>query len=170
MSKFDALIKAAAASHMPGTDWRLVKAQLMQESRLNPKAQSLVGAHGIAQFMPGTWADMKPILRRECGISNADVWNPEHAIPACALYMRQLWQVWTAPRPELDRYCLALASYNAGIGNILKAQELAGGANDYVSIIARLHRVTGINNSNETKTYVVKIFNYWGQYALQGVS
>jgi soluble lytic murein transglycosylase-like protein len=169
MSQFDTIIRTAAADHLPGTDWRLLKAQLMQESRLNPKAESKVGAQGIAQFMPGTWNDMKAILSRERDIKNADVWNPEHAIPACALYMRQLWKNWSAPRPELDRYALALASYNAGTGNLLKAQELAGGVNDYVSIIAKLHRVTGIDNSNETKTYVVRIFNYWGQYALQGV-
>ncbi|MCK9504683.1 MAG: transglycosylase SLT domain-containing protein [Porticoccaceae bacterium] len=163
------LIKNAARAYLPGGDWRLLKAQLMQESQLNPKAVSPVGAQGIAQFMPATWSEMKKTLARDLGIIDADPFNVEHAIPACAIYMRQRYETWTAPRPELDRYCLALASYNAGTGNILKAQKLAGGANDYVSIIAKLHLVTGIDNSNETKNYVVRIFNYWGQYALQGV-
>lgn len=162
------LIKNAARSYLPGGDWRLLKAQLMQESSLKPDAVSPVGAQGIAQFMPDTWEEMKKFLAYELGIIYADPFNVHHAIPACAIYMRQCYEKWTAPRPELDRYCLALASYNAGTGNILKAQGLSGGANDYVSIIAYLHRVTGIKNATETRTYVENIFGYWGQYAIQG--
>jgi len=162
------LIKTAACAYLPGGDWRLLKAQLMQESRLNPKAVSPAGAQGIAQFMPGTWNDMKKILRKELDIVNPDPFIIEHAIPACAIYMRQCYDTWTSPRPELDRYCLALASYNAGTGNILKAQKLASMANDYASIITQLHRVTGPSNAHETRTYVEKIFSYWGQYAIQG--
>jgi soluble lytic murein transglycosylase-like protein len=162
------LIKNAARAYLPGGDWRLLKAQLMQESKLNPKAVSPVGAQGIAQFMPATWSEMKKILTRDLGIIDADPFNVEHAIPACAMYMRKCYETWSAPRSELDRYCLALASYNAGTGNILKAQSLSGGANDYFSIISYLHRVTGIDNATETRTYVEKIFSYWGQYAIQG--
>jgi soluble lytic murein transglycosylase-like protein len=162
------LIKNAARAYLPGGDWRLLKAQLMQESRLKPDAVSPVGAQGIAQFMPATWSEMKKTLARDLGIIDADPFNAHHAIPACAIYMRKCYEKWTAPRPELDRYCLALASYNAGTGNILEAQELSGGANDYVSIIAYLHRVTGIKNATETRTYVENIFGYWGQYAIQG--
>jgi soluble lytic murein transglycosylase-like protein len=162
------LIKNAARAYLPGGDWRLLKAQLMQESGLKPDAVSPVGAQGIAQFMPATWAEMKQVLQRELRIAEPSPFKIEHAIPACAIYMRKCYEAWTAPRPELDRYCLALASYNAGIGNIMKAQALSGGANDYVSIIAYLHRVTGIKNATETRTYVENIFGYWGQYAIQG--
>lgn len=168
MRDFDHLIKISAASYLPGTDWRLLKAQLMQESGLRTDAKSSAGAEGIAQFMSPTWSDMKPILRKELGILDASPFNPSHAIPACAIYMRKMWDTWTSPRPELDRYCLALASYNAGTGNILKAQKLGNGANDYASIITQLHRVTGPSNAHETRTYVEKIFSYWGQYAIQG--
>lgn len=167
MRNFDQLIALSAASYLPGTDWRLLKAQLMQESRLKTDAVSPAGAQGIAQFMPGTWSDMRPALKK-LGIADPSPFNPQHAIPACALYMQQMWEIWTAPRPELDRYCLALASYNAGSGNILHAQKLAGGVNGYSSIIAHLHRVTGATNAHETRTYVERIFGYWGEYALQG--
>jgi len=52
--KYDALIKTAQKKYLPGTDWRLLKAQLTQESDLNPRAVSPAGAQGIAQFMPNT--------------------------------------------------------------------------------------------------------------------
>ena len=59
ITKYDALIKAAQSTYLNGVDWRLFKAQLAQESALNPIAVSYVGAQGIAQFMPRTWQEVK---------------------------------------------------------------------------------------------------------------
>ena len=42
-----------------GFDWRLFKAQAMTESRLNPLAQSQVGARGIMQLMPSTFLEIQ---------------------------------------------------------------------------------------------------------------
>jgi hypothetical protein len=56
------------------------------------------------------------------------------------------------------------ASYNAGFGHILKAQEKAGGVNDYDSIIAKLPMVTGTENAMQTTNYVHHIQQYYNQF------
>jgi len=164
IKKYDDLIKKSAKKFLPGVDWRLLKAQLQAESALNPEATSHVGAMGIAQFMPDTWDQMKDELKLS---DNASAYNEFFAIPAAAYYMRKLMQSWSAPRPEADRYCLALASYNAGFGNLLKAQKYASNANDYHKIIKHLHQATG-KHSKETITYVDRIFKTFSEYLLKG--
>lgn len=154
---YDRLITQATNRYLPDTDWRLFKAQLIAESNLNPVAESPVGALGIAQFMPRTWASMARELDYP---SDATPMQPGYAIPAAAYYMSRLIAIWSSPRPDIDRYCLALASYNAGIGNLLTAQGKAGGVNDYRSIIATLPRVTG-SHADETINYVKRIFRIY---------
>lgn len=91
--------------------WELSKAQGMAESGLRTHVCSPVGACGLMQFMPGTARQFK-----------IDPFNDRQAIYAANRYMRWLWGQWSAPRPPLDRYYLALGSYNWGLGNMLKAQ------------------------------------------------
>lgn len=164
-TEYDGRIKNAAEQHFPGVDWRMIKAQLIQESGLRPDAVSPAGAQGIAQFMPGTWRDMqkKMQLPRE-----ASPFEPDFAIPACCFFMDRLYKGWSYPRPAADRLALALASYNAGFGNLIKAQRLAGGASDYASIINKLDRVTGFANARETRGYTINIFNYYSKMVLAG--
>lgn len=161
---FDAIILRAAETWLPDWDWRLLKAQFYQESLLDPTAKSSAGAMGLAQFMPGTWQDMIRELRL---IPSASPYDPEQAVHAGAYYMAKLIGTWRAERPEMDRYCLALASYNAGIGNVLEAQRAAGGKNAYADIIAGLPHVTG-TRSHETVTYVRRILAYWAQLITAG--
>ncbi|CAO5193018.1 Glycoside hydrolase [Frankia sp. AiPs1] len=85
----------------------LLAAQLQQESGFNPKAASPVGAMGIAQFMPGTWATH----------GQGDVWNPVDAIPAAARYDCEVAvSVATVPGDGQEKM---LAAYNAGAGAVL---------------------------------------------------
>jgi len=154
--KYDSQIEDAAGKFLPGVDWRLLKAQYYQESHLKPEAVSPVGAAGVAQFMPGTWADVS----KQLGLGNANPHMAEPAILAGAYYMSKLRRSWSSPRPESDRHSLALASYNAGFGNLLKAQRMCGGGNLYKDIEPCLVRVTG-HNSKETETYVRRIWRYW---------
>lgn len=153
--RYDVQIKASAKEFLPVVDWRLWKAQLYQESLLNPNAVSPVGARGLAQFMPRTWQEVS----RELRIS-ATAHDPKWSIRAGAYYMAKMRRFWKAPRPEADRHSLAMASYNAGAGNLFKAQVKAGGVNDYASIIKALPRVTG-RHAKETTTYVARIWRYW---------
>lgn len=158
---YDRQIKAAVDLYWSGLeDWRYLWAQLKQESSFNPKANSPVGAAGIAQFMPGTWKDIVRTMKYAQG---STPYQTELAIPAAAYYMfnqRNTWRGHGAARPEHDRWNLARASYNAGVKHILNAQKLCGDAVRYEPIIACLPRVTGPKNSQETIQYNVRINRY----------
>jgi len=150
--QYDRAIEQAAGLYLPAVPWRLWKAQLYQESRLNPAARSPVGAEGLAQFMPGTWAE----VTRAMGWGLVDRRMAEPAIQAGAYYMARLRKGWSAPRPERDRHNLAMASYNAGLGNILAAQKACGDPPLYERIMACLGRVTG-KHAAETLGYAPAI-------------
>jgi soluble lytic murein transglycosylase-like protein len=128
------------------------KAQLYQESRLDPTAESPVGARGLAQFMPGTWGDVSKALK--WGIVSRD--DACLSAKAGAYYMARLQQIWKSPRPQMERHFLAQASYNAGAGHIINAQRLCGGARDWRDISKCLPQITG-RHSRETITYVDRI-------------
>lgn len=156
---YDEVIQIEVSKYLPEWyDWRLFKAQMYQESLFDPHARSPVGALGVAQFMPGTWRDMVRALRIPEGIEPT---NPQWAIRAAAYYMATLRRQWSSSRTEMDRTMLAMASYNAGFGNLIKAQREARGARPYGDIMAQLHLVTGTKNAQQTRTYVKRILEYW---------
>lgn len=131
-------------------------AQLYQESLCNPGARSPVGASGLAQFMPATWRDVSRRLNLPANASP----NDRVAIRAGAFYMAQVMSVWTANRPDFERWRLGLASYNAGSGNIIRAQRVCNGARMWHDIQICLPQVTG-RNADETRTYTVRIERWW---------
>lgn len=159
--RYDTEIREAADKYMPAVDWRLYKAQLYQESQLDPDAVSPVGARGIAQVMPSTWDRIAPAV----GAGAASPHVAEPAILAGAYYMGWLRSEWSAPRPEADRHSLAMASYNAGLGHLLEAQRRCGGPNLYGQIVACLPAVTG-EHATETKQYTRRIWRFWKQMVL----
>lgn len=151
--RYDRMIERAVKRHWVAFGgWRWWKAQLYQESRFDPDATSPVGAAGLAQFMSATWAE----TQRALGWSGLSPRAAGPAIEAGAYYMARLHRSWSAPRPAADRHFLAAASYNAGLGHLLKAQRLCDGPNLYIDIIVCLPQVTG-KHSTETITYVERI-------------
>ncbi len=150
--QYDRQIEQAASRYLPGLPWRLWKAQLYQESRLDPNARSPAGAEGLAQFMPATWREITKAM--ELGLVDRRMAAP--SIEAGAYYMARLRGQWKSERPEADRHNLAMASYNAGIGHILAAQRLCGDARLYEPIMACLGQVTG-RHAAETRGYAPAI-------------
>jgi len=115
-----------------------------------------VGAAGLAQIMPGTWSDVSRRLSLPPGSTPHD----RIAIEAGAWYQADRMRAWTSPRPQIERWRLGLASYNAGMGHILTAQRLCDMARDWQDIEACLPGVTG-HHSIETRSYVTRIESHW---------
>lgn len=158
-TKYDPDIQRSVRRWWPaGPEWRWWKAQLIQESQLNPNAQSPVGAQGLAQFMPATWEQ----INRELALADVSRRDAGRSIEAGAYYMGKLKAGWRSPRPEMDRHYLAAASYNAGIGSIIKAQRKCGGPAGYDAIMQCLPLITG-KYSAETIGYVIRIRKIHGK-------
>jgi soluble lytic murein transglycosylase-like protein len=128
MSSFTALRPDRAYDHLVAEaaerydlDPALVKAVMRTESSFDPFVVSPAGAQGLMQLMPS--------LAEEMGVT--DVFDPRQNIMGGAKYLRQLLDAIRGSGP------LALASYNAGPGN--------------------LARYKGIPPFEETRSYVKKV-------------
>ena len=157
---YDAQIAKWNSFYNPSIPWVWAKAQLVAESRLDTQATSPVGAMGLGQFMPDTWTQVSKELGFPVGVK---AYASSYNIQAHAYYMQYLRGQFKKPRPEVDRHSLALASYNAGLGNILKAQAKGGNSLLYAPMAKALPQVTG-KHSIETTTYVKRIWEYVGIY------
>jgi murein DD-endopeptidase MepM/ murein hydrolase activator NlpD len=91
----------------------LLAAQIDAESGWEPTASSPVGAQGLTQFMPDTWATWG---RDADGNGRVSVFDPADAIDAQARYMCQLFR--DVKHIPGDPTTLALAAYNAGPGAV----------------------------------------------------
>lgn len=135
-------------------------AQAVQESRFNTLAVSPVGAKGIAQFMEATAKEVEKELKHlELFKNGFNRENATQSIYAQVHYMNKLFKTWKWKRTGASRMQLALASYNAGAGSIIKAQKLSGDKKHWLEIKNHLVKVTG-NNSKETIKYVSIITDF----------
>lgn len=114
LSPYDELIQEYAQRY--GFDWRLVAAQIFQESGFNPEARSWVGARGLMQVMPRT--------ARQVGI-DGDLNDPETNIRAGMRYLDWLRERFEEDLSVRDRTWFVLAAFNAGTGHVRDARRLA---------------------------------------------
>ncbi len=114
LSPYDELVKPAARS--ADLDWRLVVAQMYQESGFDPQAVSFAGAKGLLQVLPRT--------AQELGLDPGRLDEPEVSIRAGVSYL-----AWTRQRfpslPVGEQLKFALAAYNAGAGHVRDGRRLA---------------------------------------------
>jgi len=113
LSPYDPMVRKYAEQH--NFDWRLVAAQIYQESRFDPQRKSWVGAQGLFQIMPAT---------AKC-LGIKDPTDPEQSIRGGLKYMQQLSDHYKAVPDAIERYRFALGAYNTGFGHIDDARKLA---------------------------------------------
>ena len=115
LSPFDQIVQPLA--EQAGLDWRLVIAQMYQESGFDPDRVSFAGAKGLLQVLPRTAAEL--------GVDPAKLADPQVGIAAGIRYL-----AWTRERfPDLpvgEQLWFALGAYNAGAGHIRDGRRLAG--------------------------------------------
>lgn len=99
-------------SNKQNLDPNLVRALILQESYYNPKARSPVGATGLMQLMPPTAKEHARKMGISFAISRLE--NPEVNVRLGTFHLRMLLNMFRG-----NTY-LAVASYNAGQGNVLK--------------------------------------------------
>lgn len=131
--------------------WPWLKAQGIAESGLRHDAVSPVGARGIMQIMPGT---AKEIAKHFQVVPNLD--DPKTSIMFGAHYLRKMWNIF-GQEEGLERLRFAFGAYNAGAGNIIKAQKLARRPDKWEDICTVLPRITGDDDAPETIAYVRRI-------------
>ena len=97
-----------------GVDPYLIMALILQESYFNPNAKSVVGATGLMQLMPATGKEIAQKLH-----TSSHLENPEVNIRLGSYHFRHLIDLFDGHVP------LAVASYNAGQGNVIKWRRAA---------------------------------------------
>ena len=142
--KYEEYIEEAAAEN--GLDKYLVMAVIKAESNYEPTAHSGV-ARGLMQITDSTaeWiaGKMSIDFRKE------DIEDPETNIKMGCYYLRYL-------KDKYNDDILALAAYNAGMGNVSKWLEDKRYSNDSVTL--------DYIPFGETRGYIEKVNRYYGIY------
>lgn len=97
-------------------DWRLVASLMYQESHFDPNAKSWAGAFGIMQLMPATAA--------RYGIDSLST-TSQHIYAGIRFLMYLDKQISKDIKDKEERIKFVLASYNAGMGHVIDARNLA---------------------------------------------
>jgi membrane-bound lytic murein transglycosylase MltF len=142
-------------------DWLMLVAQGYQESGLDQRTRSPVGAVGIMQVMPTTAKDRN--------VAIADIHLVEPNIHAGVKYMRFLVnQYFDDPGIDFaNRHLFAFAAYNAGPNRIARLRgEAAKKGLDPDRWFNNVELVVAEDVGRETVQYVSNIYKYYIAYKL----
>jgi soluble lytic murein transglycosylase-like protein len=115
--RFDA--EFAAASQMFGLPAKLYKAIAWTESRCKTGARSRVGAMGVMQLMPNTFAFLQPYT------DAIDPWDPLDSIVTGSFYLTHLIERYGGPH-SAGAWLHGIVAYNGGPGAVPSAPSPAG--------------------------------------------
>lgn len=120
VSPYDNIFRAYGKSS--GIDWRLLAAIGYVESGFDNNATSWAGAKGLMQIMPS--------VARMYGVSPDELDNPDQSIKMATRIFKDLDKSLSKKieNPK-ERIKFILASYNAGLGHIYDAIEIAHATN-----------------------------------------
>lgn len=104
-------------SRKNGLDPHLVMGLIHQESFFNPRTKSRPGAIGLMQLMPATGKELGGRLFQHFEVKRLE--NPEVNIELGTMHFRYLVDLFNGKTE------LAIASYNAGQGNVMKWRHAA---------------------------------------------
>ena len=168
LSEYDSLVKPLAEAK--NFDWRLIIAQMYQESSFDPERVSFAGARGLLQVMPRT--------AEELGVDPTRLVDPDVGIDAGVRYL-----AWSRDRfPDLlpgEQIWFALAAYNAGYGHVRDGRRLArqlglDGSLWFGNVEEAMHKLSepeyasraahGYVRGSEVTTYVSEIRNRYRAY------
>jgi len=140
-------------------DWLMIAAQGYQESRLDQRKRSPVGAVGIMQILPSTAADPN--------VNIPDIHDPEQNVHAGVKYLRFIRErYFSAPEIKpLDQVLFSLAAYNAGPANIAQARNKADAMGfDANRWFGHVEVAASRTVSREPAIYVRNIYKYYVAY------
>jgi membrane-bound lytic murein transglycosylase MltF len=146
-------------SEQYGLDYLLMMAKGYQESRLDQRARSAVGAIGVMQIMPATGR----------ALNVGDIREVEPNIHAGVKYSRRLMDDYLGNEPldDLNRSLFALASYNAGPTRIRQLRrEAARRGLDPNRWFGHVELIAAERIGRETVSYVSNINKYYIAYRL----
>lgn len=116
LTEMDVLLKKYA--NTIGWDWRLLAALINKESKFNPYVESPFGAVGLMQVLPTT--------AERFGVSEEELKIPEKNLQAGTRFLGWLEEYWDRKLTDTtDKVKFILASYNAGLGHVIDARNLA---------------------------------------------
>lgn len=131
-----------------GVDPDLMQGLMREESALDPRARSPVGARGLTQVMPATARQVATSIRLR-GFKVDDLWEPDTNIRIGTWYFGRMLERFKHP-------ALAAAAYNAGPGNLSK--WLARGMPE--SVDAFVEEIP----FDETRGYVKRVLRSYATY------
>jgi membrane-bound lytic murein transglycosylase MltF len=140
-------------------DFLLMMAQGYQESRLDQKVKSHVGAVGVMQVMPATGKEL----------AVGDITQLEPNIHAGVKYMRFMIDRYYANEPmdSLNKGLFTFASYNAGPARVRQLRQEAGRRGLDPNVwFNNVEVVAAEKIGAETVSYVSNIYKYYIAYRL----